>query len=231
VLDRPNPNIAFVDGPVLDPAFQSFVCMHTIPVLHGMTLGELAHMINGEGWLGEGLMCDLTVIPVAYYTRHTRYVLPVKPSPNLPNQSAIRLYPSLALFEATAISVGRGTDFPFQVLGGAHKGYGSFTFTPHPMPGAALHPKLQGQTLYGADLRNASLKGLQIDVFLDWHAKAKALNAPFLTRPNWLDKLMGTDRFRTQVEAGLSAAAIRKSWQKDLETFKARRAPYLLYPD
>ncbi len=231
VLDRPNPNIAYIDGPILEPSFQSFVGMHPIPVLHGMTLGELARMINGEGWLGKAMHCDLTVIPVAQYTRSTTYEVPVAPSPNLPNAQSIRLYPSLALFEATAISVGRGTDLPFQVLGGAQKAYGNMIFIPHPITGASLHPKLEGKTLYGQDLRQAQIEGLRIEIFIDWYTRAKALEAPFLDRPGWLDKLMGTDRFRKQVQAGKTAEEIRASWQKGLDRFKKRRAPYLLYTD
>ena len=231
VLDRPNPNIAYVDGPLLEPAFQSFVGMHPIPVLHGMTLGELAKMINGQGWLKNGKRCELTIIPVENYTRAMPYNLPIKPSPNLPNSQAIALYPSLALFEATNISVGRGTNFPFQVLGGADEKYGDFTFTPRPITGAALHPKLGGHMLHGKDLRTADVKGLHIEIFIDWHKNANEYGLPFLTRPGWLDKLMGTDNFRRQVQASQSALAIRKSWQKDLDDFKRARAPYLIYPE
>jgi len=231
VLDRPNPNGAFIDGPILDPIFKSFVGMHPIPVLHGMTLGELAKMINGEGWLSNGATCDLTVIPLQNYTHSLEYHLPIKPSPNLPNQKSIQLYPSLALFEATNVSVGRGTEFPFQVLGGTRPEYGKFTFMPVPTPGAALNPKLKGRLLYGSDFRQSNISGLTIEVFIDWYRQAQDLKEPFLTRPNWLDKLMGTDRFRHQLEAGLSAADIRASWQKDIDIFKKRRALYLLYSD
>ena len=231
VLDRPNPNGAYIDGPILEPQFQSFVGMHPIPLLHGMTLGELAQMINGEGWLTGGLTCDLKVIPVKNYSHATQYDLPVKPSPNLPNQQAVTLYPSLALFEATNISVGRGTEFPFQVLGGVHFEYGDFTFTPAPTPGAALNPKLKGQKLYGNDLRQARMSGLNIEEFLAWNSRAKNLDQPFLTRPDWLDKLMGTDTFRLQMEAGQNAETIRGGWEDGLKTFKKRRALYLLYPD
>ena len=229
ILDRPNPNIAHIDGPILEPEFQSFVGMHPIPLLHGMTLGELAQMINGEGWLGNALQCDLTVIPVQNYTRKTPYVLPIKPSPNLSSQHAIILYPSLALFEATNISVGRGTEHPFQVLGGTHKEYGPFTFTPRSTPSAALHPKLENQKLYGQDLRTSKITGLQIEIFIKWYQKVHQLDEPFLTRPGWLDKLMGTDKFRLQVQAGQTAPDIRASWQKDLDKFKTRRTPYLIY--
>ncbi|PHZ84676.1 glycoside hydrolase family 3 N-terminal domain-containing protein [Paremcibacter congregatus] len=231
LLDRPNPNGAYIDGPILQPAFQSFVGMHPIPLLHGMTLGELARMINGEGWLPYGATCDLTVIPVQNYTHATDYILPVKPSPNLPNQKAIKLYPSLALFEATTVSVGRGTDFPFQVLGGVRPEYGGFQFTPVPKPGAALDPKLKGQQLFGRDFRSSSVTGLNIEILIAWYHKAKALEEKFLDRPQWLDKLMGTDLFRRQIEAGLSAEEIRLSWKADLDEFKARRTLYLLYPD
>ncbi len=230
VLDRPNPNIAFVDGPVLQPKFRSFVGRFEVPLLHGMTLGELALMINGEGWLEGGRKCDLTVIPIQNYTRHTHYSLPVKPSPNLPNDQAVRLYPSLALFEATNISVGRGTDFPFQVLGGLRAEYGDFSFTPTSRSGAT-NPKHKGRKLYGQDLRQSTIKGLDISLFMDWRHKAQALDADFLTRPNWLDKLMGTDAFRKQIEQGVSAKRIRRSWQADLRAFKRARKPYLLYKD
>jgi uncharacterized protein YbbC (DUF1343 family) len=196
-----------------------------------MTLGELAQMINGEGWLTGGLTCDLKVIPVKNYTHATQYVLPVKPSPNLPNPQAVTLYPSLALFEATNISVGRGTEFPFQVLGGVHSEYGGFTFTPVPTPGAALNPKLNGQKLYGKDLRLTRMSGLNIEEFLAWNSRANDLSQPFLTRPDWLDKLMGTDTFRLQMEAGQNAKTIRASWEDGLNAFKKRRALYLLYPD
>ncbi|HFB54360.1 MAG TPA: DUF1343 domain-containing protein [Hellea balneolensis] len=231
VLDRPNPNGAYIDGPLLDPQFQSFVGMHPIPVLHGMTMGELARMINGEGWLNGEKTCDLSVIPIQNYTHTTPYILPIKPSPNLPNQKSIELYPSLALFEATNMSVGRGTPFPFQVVGGTHPGYGPFSFTPLSTPGAALNPKLKGQKLYGQDYRNAQITGLNIELFLSWYAKAERLHQAFLTRPNWLDKLMGGSKFREQVEAGISEKAIRASWEDGLAAFKKRRALYLLYPD
>lgn len=231
VLDRPNPNISYIDGPILEPEFRSFVGMHPIPLMHGMTLGELAQMINGEAWLSGGVKCDLTVIPVQNYTRSTSYILPVKPSPNLPNQQAIKLYPSLALFEATNISVGRGTEFPFQVLGGMHREYGNFTFVPKPTLGSALNPKLNGQTLYGEDLRHAQITGFQIELFLKWYDGAQKLNANFLTRADWLDKLMGTSTFRKQIEANFSADDIRASWAEELKTFKKRRASYLLYKE
>ena len=231
ILDRPNPNISHIDGPILEPEFANFVGMHPIPVLHGMTLGELAQMINGEGWLTDAKQCALTIIPVEDYTRSTKYVLPVKPSPNLPNQKSIELYPSLALFEATNISLGRGTDFPFQVLGGEHQDYGDFTFTPHPVPGAAQNPKLNGKPLYGIDYRQRDITGLDISIYLAWHERANALDQPFLARAHWLDKLMGTNKFRKQVQAGVPATKIRASWVFDLDEFKKRRTPYLLYPD
>ncbi len=231
ILDRPNPNISHIDGPILEPEFASFVGIHPIPVLHGMTLGELAQMINGEGWLTDAKQCALTIIPVKDYTRNTEYELPVKPSPNLPNQKAINLYPSLALFEATNISVGRGTDFPFQVLGGEHNALGQFSFTPVSTPGAALNPKLIGKKLFGIDYRQAQISGLQIEIFINWYERTTTLNLPFITRAHWLDKLMGTNKLRKQVQAGVPADEIRDSWVFDLDEFKKRRAPYLIYPD
>ena len=230
VLDRPNPNIEFVDGPILKAEYKSFVGMHEIPLLHGMTLGELANMINGENWLDGGSKCKLKVIPIKNYTRRTLYNLPVRPSPNLPNQQAIRLYPSLALFEATNISVGRGTDFPFQVLGGTYNRLGDFIFIPQSKTGAK-YPKHEGKKLYGQDLRDSKITGFNIEIFLDWYKKTDKMGVPFLTNPNWLDQLVGTDEFRKQVEAGLSADDIRKTWQKDLQNFRRKRQQYLLYPD
>ncbi len=231
ILDRPNPNISHIDGPILEPDFASFVGIHPIPVLHGMTLGELAQMINGEGWLTDAKQCALTIIPVKDYTRSTEYVLPIRPSPNLPNQKAIELYTSLALFEATNISVGRGTDFPFQVLGGVDNDLGDFSFTPVSKPGASLNPKLIGKKLFGIDYRQAQISGLQIEIFIDWYQRTKTLNLPFVTRAHWLDKLMGTNKLRKQIQAGVPATKIRASWVIDIDDFKKRRAPYLIYPD
>ncbi|MDN7137177.1 DUF1343 domain-containing protein [Pseudidiomarina sp. 1ASP75-14] len=230
VLDRPNPNGAFVDGPVLEPAFQSFVGMHEIPLLHGMTVGELALMIKGEGWIQQAQDLSLTVIPVADYARTEAYSLPVAPSPNLPNDQAIQLYPSLCLFEATAVSIGRGTDFPFQVMGHDEVHLGDFKFSPRSMPKSAPSPKLEGQIVYGKDLRDSDLQGLDLSLLISAHQAFTKAGVTFFTAPDFMDKLSGTDALRKAIEAGQSEAEIRASWQADLARFKARREPYLLYP-
>ncbi|MCP4277730.1 MAG: DUF1343 domain-containing protein, partial [Gammaproteobacteria bacterium] len=166
VLDRPNPNGRFVDGPVLDLAFQSFVGMHPIPLLHGMTVGELALMIRGEQWINSAQALSLTIVPVFDYRKTDRYVLPVPPSPNLPNEQAIRLYPSLCLFEATEISVGRGTPWPFQVIGHPDVALGEFAFTPVSMPESAPNPKHQDMPLQGLNLTGSTMEGFDISLLL-----------------------------------------------------------------
>lgn len=231
VLDRPNPNGDYVAGPVLEPEFQSFVGMHPIPVVHGCTVGELALMINGEQWLRNKTKCKLTVVPVENYTHKTRYLLPVRPSPNLPNDLSVRLYPSLCFFEATSVSVGRGTDFPFQVLGGLNPGLGSFTFIPKDIAGVALNPINEGKVCYGADLRNLTeIPGFTLKYFLDFYHQYKN-EKDFLTRESWLNTLAGTDRLLMQIRQGKSEAEIEQSWQPALTKYKENRKKYLLYPD
>ena len=228
VLDRPNPNGHYVDGPVLDLKFQSFVGKHPIPVVHGLTLGELAHMINGEGWLQDGVQCALQVIPVANYNHQTPYTLPIPPSPNLPNDQAIALYPCLVFFEGTTISAGRGTPFPFQMLGYPAASFGPFQFTPVSMPGKALHPKHQDQLCYGLDLSKAPPPNrLELQYLLHFYQQAKAQALRFFG-PTF-DIHAGSDQLRQQLEAGLTEPAIRASWQKDLAAYKAKRKKYLLY--
>lgn len=231
ILDRPNPNGTYVDGPILEPEHASFVGMHPIPVLHGMTLGELGRMINGEGWLKGSKACDLTVIPIANYSRHMPYDLPVRPSPNLPNAQAIQLYPLIALFEATNISVGRGTAFPFQVLGGVEPSFGDFSFTPVSMQGSAKTPKHMDIILYGEDLRLSKMHGLDLSKFIEWYERLKAQNMTLITNPKWLAKLMGTEKFYNQIIAGLSEQDIKKTWGSGLAKFKKTRRKYLLYPE
>ncbi len=237
VLDRPNPNGAFIDGPVLAPEFSSFVGMHQIPLLHGMTVGELALMFKGEGWLNSQaalklkLKLKLKVISVKNYQRTMLYSLPVKPSPNLPNDTAINLYPSLGFFEATPVSIGRGTAFPFQVIGHDKVSLGRFTFTPISTPGAASSPKLMNKALQGQDLRHSQVRGLDLSFIINWHDKFKAQGHEFFTRASFMDKLSGTDKLRQAIVAGKSAEAIKESWQQGLKQFKALRKPYLLYPD
>lgn len=234
VLDRPNPNGFYVDGPVLDMQNTSFVGMHPVPLVHGLTVGEFAQMINGEGWLAGKAKCTLSVVPCEGYTHSSLYSLPVKPSPNLPNQRSVLLYPSLGFFEGTAVSVGRGTDFPFQVFG--HPAYPrrQFKFKPVAKRGASINPPYKGKTCYGVDLR---------DISPDYLADRKAINLEWLihTYAVYPDKekffnrffrnLAGTPLLREQVESGLDADAIRQSWQSAIEKYMATRRSYLLYPD
>ncbi|MBB1443729.1 exo-beta-N-acetylmuramidase NamZ domain-containing protein [Pseudoalteromonas sp. SG43-3] len=229
VLDRPNPNIAYVDGPILESEFKSFVGMHPIPVLHGMTVGELAKMIKGEGWINKAADLKLTVNPVDHYTRKSTYSLPVKPSPNLPNDQAIALYPSLCFFEATPISIGRGTDFAFQVIGYSPVALGDFNFTPRAIKGAALNPKFKNQTVQGLDLRQANITGLNLTYLINAYTKLSKNNISLFERADFMDKLAGTNKLRLAIEAGQSEAQIKQSWQAGLAQFKAQRAPYLLY--
>lgn len=229
VFDRPNPNGAFVDGPILEPEFTSFVGMHKIPLMHGMSVGELAQMFQGEGWLNTHKKLDLKIVSLKNYQRTLAYILPVKPSPNLPNNTAINLYPSLGFFEATPISIGRGTDFPFQVIGHNKISLGQFTFTPISKPGAASKPKLMGEKLLGQDLRNSQVRGLDLSFIIEWHKAFKAQNVEFFTRASFMDKLSGTDKLRKAIVAGNTAQEIQLSWQKGLIEFKAMRKPYLLY--
>ncbi|MFY8285529.1 exo-beta-N-acetylmuramidase NamZ domain-containing protein [Pseudoalteromonas sp. SSMSWG5] len=229
VLDRPNPNIAYVDGPILDPQFRSFVGMHEIPVLHGMTVAELAQMIKGEGWINNADKLNLTVVPVANYERTMSYELPVKPSPNLPNAQSIQLYPSLCFFEATPITIGRGTDFPFQVVGYSPIKLGEFSFTPRAIEGASMNPKFKEIEVFGQDLRDADIHGLDLSLFISAYQKLTANNQEFFERAGFMDKLAGTDKLRLAIEAGQTEQQIKQSWQADLSTFKRKRAPYLLY--
>jgi len=231
VLDRPNPNGAFVDGPILAPAFRSFVGMHPIPLLHGMTVGELALMFKGEQWLDTNNELALAVISLKHYQRQQHYSLPMKPSPNLPNDIAINLYPSLGFFEATPVSIGRGTDFPFQVIGHNTINLGDFTFTPVSTPGAAVSPKLMNKALIGQDLRAITSEGLELSYLINWHQAFKQQGLPFFTRASFMDKLSGSDHLRKAIIAGESAASIKAGWQIPLQQFRALRKPYLLYPD
>lgn len=233
VLDRPNPNGFYVDGPVLDTAFKSFIGMHPVPIVHGMTVGEFAQMINGEGWLGKGLTCELTVISCADYDHNTFYELPTRPSPNLPNMTAIYLYPSLCLFEGTVISVGRGTDKPFQIIGHPDLKKANYIFTPESMEGAK-QPKLQGELCYGLDLSSkgkshfGSKRSLDLSWLLTFYTRYPDKENFFTP---FFEKLAGTDKLRKQIEEGQSETEIRKSWKTELEIFKATRKKYLLYPD
>ena len=234
VLDRPNPNGFFVDGPILDTNFRSFVGMHPVPLVHGMTVGEFAQLINGEGWLNGGIRCDLTVIPCLNYSHDSIYILPIRPSPNLPNQTSIYLYPSLGLFEGTVISIGRGTDFPFQVFGHPKLKDMPFSFTPESRPGASKNPPLKGELCHGVDLRDYNhsffleLRQINLDwlilAYQSWPSKDKFFNSYFNT-------LMGSRQLRQQLTEGLDEQTIRESWKEGLENFMLVRSKYLLYPD
>ena len=231
VLDRPNPNGDYVAGPILKEGFESFVGMDPIPLVHGCTVGELAQMINGEGWLENGVECELTVIPVKNYDRTMSYSLPIAPSPNLPNDLSVRLYPSLCFFEATSVSVGRGTGFPFQVLGGLKPELGDFEFTPRSIPGVAVSPLNKDKKCYGVDLRSIKdAPEFTLKYFLDFYNKYES-KEEFLTSERWLNLLAGTDSLIIQIRNGVPEEEIVKSWQPGLEAYKIMREKYLLYPD
>ena len=229
VLDRPNP-CDYVEGPVLKAGYKSFVGMLPLPVLHGCTIGELAQMINGERWMTtQTKTCPLTVILVKGWQHGQPYVLPVKPSPNLPDAQSIRLYASLCLFEATRISVGRGTTFPFQVLGAPDKKYGDFVFTPRSLPGFDKNPMHKGVACYGEDLRNVTdVNGFTLRYFLRFY-RLSGEGAAFFSRPRWFDLLMGTDSVRKAILQGKSEKEICDNWQKELQTYRDMRQKYLLY--
>jgi uncharacterized protein YbbC (DUF1343 family) len=233
ILDRPNPHGNYVDGPILDLHFQSFVGLFPIPVVHGLTLGELALMINGESWLKNKIQCKIDIIPIQNYTHQSIYSPPISPSPNLPNENAIALYPSLCFFEGTALSIGRGTDFPFQVIGYPQFTDKSFQFTPHSIAGKSEHPNFENTACFGVDLRNYTSK----------NGRPEALNLSFLLQlyESYPDKanffndyfklLAGTDQLQKQIENGCSENEIRKSWEADLFAYKTLRKKYLLYAD
>ncbi len=232
VLDRPNPNCYFVDGAVLQPKYKSFVGMHPVPVVYGMTIGEYAQMINGEKWLKNGVQCRLKVIPIVGWNRNDNYKMPVKPSPNLPNSLAVTLYPSLCFFEGTVVSCGRGTNFPFQCFGHPKLPKGDFSFTPRSIAGASKHPKFKGVRCYGKDFRNIqetefrNNKKLDLSFLITTYRQLKN-KTPFFN--SFFVKLAGNNQLQKQIEAGLTEKEIRKSWQKGLDDFKIIREKYLIY--
>jgi uncharacterized protein YbbC (DUF1343 family) len=228
VLDRPNPNGYYVDGPVLDLKHKSFVGMHPIPIVHGLTVGELARMINGEGWLTGVKKCQLTVIPVKNYTHKTRYNLPVKPSPNLPNSLAVQVYPSVCLFEGTNVSVGRGTEMPFQVIGSPYYSKKTYSFTPTSMPGATKPPYLN-QVCYGYKLSEKDITGkLSLTYLIDFYQQSTGKEKFF---NNFFTSLAGNTELKEQILAGKTEAEIKATWQPALKVYKTMRRKYLLYPD
>lgn len=236
ILDRPNP-CDYVDGPVLDMKYKSFVGMLPIPVLHGCTIGELAQMINGEGWLGNNLQCPLKVITIEDWKHGQPYSLPVKPSPNLPNDQAIALYPSLCPFEGTSVSVGRGTDFPFQIIGSPTTKNLKFCFMPHSMKGSDKHPLHQDTYCYGLNLSSEKNipKGFSLQYVIQFYNYfqnlTKHAEKEFFTRPHWFDLLMGTNQVRLDILKDKSEEQIRSAWQKKLNQYKEIRKKYLLYED
>lgn len=233
VLDRPNPNGDQVDGPVRhDDKFKSDVSWHKIAMIHGLTIGELALMINGEHWLENGRQADIQIVKIKNWDHNSMYDLPVIPSPSLPNHLSVRLYLSLCLFEGTDISVGRGTDWPFQILGYINPVYGSFTFTPGERHGMSKHVEGKGTKNYGVDLRglNADNQKFTLKYLLDFYQKTPD-KSTFFARPEFFDKLAGTDQLRKQILAGESEGQIRASWEADLKIYKQMRKKYLLYTD
>jgi uncharacterized protein YbbC (DUF1343 family) len=231
VLDRPNPNGDYVAGPLLKEGFTSFVGIVPVPVVHGCTFGEMAEMINGEKWTKATNPCRITVIKVKNYTHITEFQPPIPPSPNLPNYQSIRLYPSLCFFEATSVSIGRGTGFPFQVIGGTLPSTGSFQFTPQDIPGFVNNPVNEGKTCYGIDLREIRpVPEFTLQYFLQFY-KMYPVEKDFLTGERWLNLLSGSDQLLKGIRDGKTEEQLKASWQPELDQYKLIRKKYLLYPD
>lgn len=230
VMDRGNPNGHYVDGPVLVRKFASFVGLNPIPIVYGCTSGELARMINGEGWLKDSIKVDLTIIKAKKYRHKTSIPIEVPPSPNLKNLHAVQLYPSLCLFEPTVVSVGRGTDFPFEWVGTSAFQVGDFSFVPEAKPGA-MKPVFLGEKCFGYDLRKVDARKLKfsLDYLLEFYQKSN-LGERFFTSPDFFDKLAGTNILRKQLLEGKSKQEIIDSWQEDLKKYLKIRKKYLLYP-
>ncbi len=229
ILDRPNPNGHYVDGQVLDKKFASFVGLNPVPVVHGCTVGELAQMINGEGWLAGNKKCNLQVIKCLGYKHSMAYNPPIATSPNLPNLQSMLLYPSICFFEGTVVSVGRGTGKQFQVIGSPNAKNGSFTFTPEDKPGAK-NPPQKGMLCYGEDLSriDARSQAFTLKYIIDYYQKSDD-KAKFFSSPSFFDKLAGSDSLRKQIIAGLTETQIRASWKVELDKYRAIRKKYLMY--
>ncbi|WP_378183456.1 exo-beta-N-acetylmuramidase NamZ domain-containing protein [Aquimarina sp. SS2-1] len=229
ILDRPNPNGHYIDGPTLEPEHASFVGVHPIPLVHGMTIGEYAKMVNGEGWLGNDLKCEINVIPVQNYTHNTYYSLAIRPSPNLPNDRSINLYPSLGFFEGTTINAGRGTEMQFQIFGSPDfpiEKY-DFAYTPQPNFGSK-YPKHKGEVCYGRDLRETErLNEIKLQWLLEAYHNSKNKESFFNTKSFTIHA--GTEKLQQQIEQGYTEREIKKTWRNDLEKFKKIRSQYLLY--
>lgn len=233
VLDRPNPHGHYIDGPVLDPSYSSFVGMDAIPIVHGLTVGEYAQMVNGEKWLKDGVQCKLEIIKVKNYTHSDLYQLPIAPSPNLPNMASVYLYPSLCLFEGTPVSIGRGTAKPFQMYGHPKLTKADTIFTPKPNS-AAPRPKLNGQKCNGYSVRDFGMKIIpqHKQIYLFWLIESyNQLKSEGKFFTSFFDKLAGTDQLRISIEKRLTEEQIRESWEPELKIYKAMRKNYLLYPD
>ena len=228
LLDRPNPNGHYVDGPVLDMKFKTYVGMHPVPIVHGMTLGEYASMINGENWLGKNLKCNLRIVKIKNYTHKTKYILPVRPSPNLPNNQAISLYPSLCLLEPTTISIGRGTEKQFQIYGHPNFPKSKFKFKPAPNFGSKS-PKWNDNICFGVSLEKIEISDqLNLSWLIDAYNK---LPKNYIFFKDSFERIAGTDNLRKQIINKVSINQIRKSWEPGLENYKKLRKKYLIYPD
>jgi uncharacterized protein YbbC (DUF1343 family) len=230
ILDRPNPNGYYVAGPVLEMKYKSFVGMHPVPIVHGLTIAEYAAMINGEHWLDSGRVCKFDAVRVKNYAHKDHYSLPIKPSPNLPNDQAIRLYPALCLFEGTERSIGRGTEFPFQVIGSPNKKNGTFTFTPRSIEGMAKNPPYENVLCYGTDLRNLYPESSTFTLkwLIDYYHKAADKEKFF---NNFFNTLAGNSTLQTQIKKGMSEDQIKKTWEPELAKYKEMRKKYLMYED
>lgn len=234
VLDRPNPNGFYVDGPVLEKEFSSFVGLNPVPIVYGLTIGEYAGMVNGEGWLTDSLKCNLVIIKLKGYDHTSFYKLPVKPSPNLPNMASVYLYPTLCLFEGTMVSVGRGTDRPFQMIGYPGFERGSITFSPKSIPGVVKNPPFEGQTCKGIDLKDFSemfirdYKGIYLFWLKSFYKSAPEKESFF---NDFFNKLAGNNELKKQIQEDLDEESIKLSWKKSLEAYKIIRRKYLLYKD
>lgn len=228
ILDRPNPNGSFVDGPIRKPGLESFVGMHPIPIAHGMSIGEYARMVNGEGWLTGKVSCSLEVVAMKNWKHTDSYSIALRPSPNLPNDHAIGMYPSTCLFEGTALSIGRGTQNPFEVVGHPSLKGQPYSFTPVSIDGMSKSPPLEDELCYGLDLRNEPLPKMVALKYLIQLYKVYPDKEKFFI--SYFDKLAGTTVLKEQIKSGMSEADIKATWKPELDAFKAMRAKYLLYP-